>query len=99
LGNKWSEISKLLPGRAENAVKNRFNSLITKKIGRHDYHVSSKILMCCSIIMYFDIDACRCMRWFLLRMCAIVRIVTAVIVATIYDCTSTVTHVAAVIEL
>jgi Myb-like DNA-binding domain len=42
LGNKWSEISKLLPGRAENAVKNRFNSLITKKIGRHDYHVSFK---------------------------------------------------------
>src|SRR4051812_4022454 len=31
LGNKWSEISRLLPGRAENAVKNRFNSLITKK--------------------------------------------------------------------
>ncbi|CAM9253263.1 unnamed protein product, partial [Phaeothamnion confervicola] len=32
LGNKWSEISKLLPGRAENAVKNRFNSIVTKRI-------------------------------------------------------------------
>ncbi|CAM9186575.1 unnamed protein product [Scytosiphon promiscuus] len=32
LGNKWSEISKLLPGRAENAVKNRFNSIITKRL-------------------------------------------------------------------
>jgi predicted ATP-grasp superfamily ATP-dependent carboligase len=32
LGNKWSEISRMLPGRAENAVKNRFNSLITKRL-------------------------------------------------------------------
>lgn len=30
VGNKWSEIARLLPGRAENAVKNRFNSLIAK---------------------------------------------------------------------
>ncbi|KAJ1462701.1 Homeodomain-like protein, partial [Pelagophyceae sp. CCMP2097] len=32
VGNKWSEIARLLPGRAENAVKNRFNSLITKRL-------------------------------------------------------------------
>jgi hypothetical protein len=31
LGNRWSEISKLLPGRPENSVKNRFNCLIMKK--------------------------------------------------------------------
>jgi len=34
VGNKWSEIARLLPGRAENAVKNRYNSLITKKLAR-----------------------------------------------------------------
>mmetsp|Transcript_2067 Transcript_2067/g.2154 ORF Transcript_2067/g.2154 Transcript_2067/m.2154 type:complete len:718 (-) Transcript_2067:346-2499(-) len=30
LGNKWSEISRMLPGRNENSVKNRWNSLAKK---------------------------------------------------------------------
>ena len=30
-GNKWSEISKILSGRTENSVKNRFNCLLKKE--------------------------------------------------------------------
>lgn len=30
LGNKWSEMSRILAGRSENAIKNRFNSLNAK---------------------------------------------------------------------
>ena len=31
MGNKWSEIAKCIPGRTENSVKNRFNSLAKKE--------------------------------------------------------------------
>lgn len=42
LGNKWSDIAKILPGRAENAVKNRYNSLITKRIAKRTASIAAK---------------------------------------------------------
>ena len=42
VGKKWSEISRITPGRTENGVKNRFNSLMKKWLKKHSYPPSTE---------------------------------------------------------
>lgn len=36
-GNRWSDIARMLPGRSDNAVKNRFNATLKKQLERAEY--------------------------------------------------------------
>ena len=53
-GKKWSKIAKALQGRTENAVKNRFNCLVSKARGAYNMQFFPETAVAARLLQEFQ---------------------------------------------
>ena len=46
-GNKWTEISQILEGRAENTIKNHWNASMSKKLSIIETEIEARLREAC----------------------------------------------------